>query len=241
MKLLVIVPAYNEIDVLEKNVMRLHSYLGENLSVPFAIAISAYRFSPEMDEAGKRIAEKTKNIFYYSTPKRGRGIALVEAHKRFAENGDWVGYIDLDLPVNLEKFKEVEKLIAGNSCDLVIGCRYGKGSIKGPMTRKMLSQGYIMLANLVLFGGFKVPDFQAGFKFWKKEALDEMLMRWGSMDEKWFFDTQMVYYANVLGKKTEFLPIDYSLAENRKSTVKGIKDSVAFFSNLIRFRLGKKY
>lgn len=240
MGLVLIVPAYNETGILEKNVMKLHRYLKANLGLQFAIVVSAYKYSEEMEKIGKKLHTRTKNIFYHSAGKRGRGIALMEAHERFAKKGDWVGYIDLDLPVKLEKFREVEKIIRQNNCDLIVGSRYGKGSIKGPLKRKILSQGYVLLANAVLFGSKKADDFQAGFKFWRKETLDEIMRRFGKLDERWFFDTQLVYYGQKLGKRVFYLPVEYKLGENDKTTVNSVADSADFFFNLVKFKLANQ-
>jgi glycosyl transferase family 2 len=238
MRLLLIVPVYNEISLMEKNVPLLNDYLKKNAKTPFMIVVSAFRYSKELEDAGGRL--ERVGVKFFSTEKRGKGAGLIEAHRAFAEKGDWVGYIDLDMPVSLGKLSEACDIMADGGYDLVAARRYGKGaSIKGSLKRRLLSRGYVALANLILFGWPRVQDFQAGFKFWRKEAFDDiMAAAHGGLDRKWFFDTELIYYARKLGKRIAFLPVDYELEAASGATTMSspAATSAAFLRNLLRLR-----
>lgn len=231
-KLLVIVPAHNEEQMLETNITLLRHYLAKNSKMDFSIVISNNNSTDRTLDIANELAKRFPEVKYISVMDKGKGITVKTAQQNF--KSDWYCFIDCDLPVPVESFKAMESTILEDKYDLIIGNRHSEGgNLKGSFKRKLISQGYLALVKLILFNS-KIKDVQTGFKAWNNSIKSEVFPL--VTDKHWCFDTELVYYAYKQKKNVGYLPVDYALETGRKSGLNLIKDSFKFFKNLVKLR-----
>lgn len=203
MKVLVIMPTYNEAGNIHKSVSQLFEF---NKDVSLLIVDDA---SP--DGTGKmadELAVKDKRInVLHRQGKDGLGAAYIAGFKWAFENGfDYVVEMDAD---GSHRAVDLPKLLAVcSSNDLVIGSRYVKGgqTVNWPLHRQWLSRGGNIYARLMLGG--KLNDMTAGFRvfdcnFLKKLDLSTINARGYS------FQIEMAYRTIRSGGRTAEVPITF--------------------------------
>jgi hypothetical protein len=82
--------------------------------------------------------------------------------------------------------------------------------------------------------GASVQDTESGFKFFRREALLPVLDR--IRDPGWFWDTEFMVRAARRGLRIEEIPGAFVRRRDKKSTVRGLRDSLRYFAKLLAFR-----
>ena len=203
MKVLVIMPTYNEAGNIHKSVDQLFEF---NKNVELLIVDDA---SP--DGTGKLaddLAKKDKRIsVLHRQGKEGLGAAYIAGFNwAFGKGFDYVVEMDAD---GSHRAVDLPKLLAiCSSNDLVIGSRYVKGgqTVNWPLHRQWLSRGGNIYARLMLGG--KLNDMTAGFRvfdcsFLKKLDLSTINARGYS------FQIEMAYRTLRAGGRAAEVPITF--------------------------------
>lgn len=158
----------------------------------------------------------------------GRGRAVSEGIKQ--AQGEIVGYIDIDLetpayyiPVLLKQFKE--------NFDVATGLRIYTVQPK-VMHRWLASRGYNFLMRKVL--GLPFDDTEAGFKFFRRQRILPILDK--ISNQGWFWDTEIMHLSHQNGLRVKETPCLFLKREDKKSTVKFLKDSRDYFIKLLSFK-----
>lgn len=166
MRLLVIIPTYNEAD----NIIRLiNVVLSLKLEINVLVVDDS---SPDgTSELIKKTFNNNPNVFsIVRTKKDGRGRAVIEGIKFALKKGMYDKIIEMDadfshdpteLPVLLKKSEEV---------DVVIGSRYSPKSqiINWPLKRRIFSKLANFYAKLLL--GIPIHDYTNGYRCYSLEA-----------------------------------------------------------------------
>ncbi|MBN1795126.1 MAG: glycosyltransferase [Sedimentisphaerales bacterium] len=132
--------------------------------------------------------------------------AYIIGYKKAIEAGcDWILEIDAGFshqPDEIPKF--LEKMAEGYDC--VFGSRFCKGGShsESPLSRRFISRGGSILANLLL--GTKLKDMTSGFEMFTRDALQQVLDK-GINSRGHFFQTEIKTYCRKM-KITE-VPISY--------------------------------
>lgn len=203
MKILVIMPTFNEIGNLEHAVKELFKY---NTAVNLLIVDDD---SP--DGTGLLADKFAKNdnrvSVLHRKEKQGLGAAYIAGFKlAFEANYDFVVEMDAD---GSHRAVDLPKLLSVcEANDLVIGSRYVKGGStqNWPLHRQLLSKGGNFYAKLML--GTKINDMTAGFRvlsvpFLKSMNLDSINARGYS------FQIEMAYRTMQSGGRTIEVPITF--------------------------------
>jgi hypothetical protein len=95
-----------------------------------------------------------------------------------------------------------------------------------------MSRGYSFLVRKLL----RVPihDTETGYKFFRRERLLPVLDQ--IEDRGWFWDTEFMVRALRHGLRLVEIPGAYVRRSDKTSTVRGLRDSAAYFAKLVRFR-----
>lgn len=203
MKVLVIIPTYNELDNVKKMIPEI---LDNNTSFNLLIVDDN---SP--DGTGKLIesltASEPRLHLLSRDKKRGLGTAYVAGFRYAIANGyDVIIQMDADFshdPKELKKFIEyIEKY------DLVIGSRYiqGVNVVNWPISRLLLSY----FANLYtrVITGLPIHDGTGGFKCFRKEVLQAIDLN-EIRSNGYSFQIEMNYKAWIKGFKLYEFPITF--------------------------------
>lgn len=202
MKVLVVIPTYNERENIEKIIKEIFKF------VPDANILIVDDNSP--DGTANIVKEIMKNDervnLILKEKKEGLGKAYKTGFKWGIEkNYDIVIQMDADFSHSPEVLPEFIKEIE-SGYDVIIGSRYlnGVSVVNWPIKRLLLSYFANVYARIMT--GIPVKDLTGGFKAWKKEVLENL--PWGKIDaEGYGFQIQTTFYAKKLGYKIKEYPI----------------------------------
>ncbi len=228
----ILVPVYNEGLLLEKNTARLNKFLSENLGNEYRIIIVDGRSTDKTPVIGKKLAGKYGKVKYIRTGVKGKGAQL----KKVIPNlkGEYSLFIDADLPIMLDELLIIIKCLLNDEADLVIASRYVKKTrIKRSLIRVVCSKLYSLSIQMWLRVGVK--DTIAGCKAWNSKIQKDI---WPLIkDDKWFFDTELIYLTHKKGYRIKEVPVSYS--DRGDSKFSAFKDGLEIAKNL--FILPFKY
>lgn len=233
MKLLIILPVYNEQAILQANALAVYGYCRQNFS-DFKIIIADNASTDDCGAIGRHLAASFSQIDYLFLQEKGKGNAWREAF--LANDADIYIFMDIDLSVPLI---EIEKLVASilSGNNLALGSRFVAGAtVKRPLNRRLVSWLYRLAAGFLL--GLKVKDLQCGFKAMDNQAKELLGL---TEDSGFFLDTELIFWARKRGLKIEELPIIWQ--ENqlnlRKSKVKVVKTGFEYLGKIFSLLLTK--
>ncbi len=201
MKVLVIIPTYNEADNIAALLKEVRS-----LSVDPDVLVIDDNSPDGTARIVKTIQEKDKKIHLLERPKKmGLGSAYITGFKWAIERGyDVVVEMDADFSHDP---KDIERMVENlENCDVVIGSRYVKGVsvVNWPISRLLLSY----FANLYarIFTGVNIKDLTSGFKAIKVECLKSIDLNKIKSDG-YAFQIEIHFYLWVKGFKVCEMPI----------------------------------
>ncbi|MCC5945679.1 MAG: glycosyltransferase family 2 protein [Bernardetiaceae bacterium] len=205
MKYTVVIPAFNEGDVIEKVLEPLKKL--ENLEI---IVID--------DGSSDDTAEKARamGVRVISHPvNRGYGAALKTGMK--AAETEFVATYDGDGQHRLEDIKKLMEIAP--DYDMVVGAR-GKDSHRPLMRRP----GKAVLAWLVnMLSKRKIPDFNSGLRVFRTAVIRKYLHL---MPDGFSLSTTSTVALNSMGYGVKYVPIQVLKREGRKSSVKMARDGM---------------
>jgi glycosyltransferase involved in cell wall biosynthesis len=159
---------------------------------------------------------------------RGRGATVSDGFR--AARGAITGYIDVDLEVHSRYIPSLVRAIERGADIATLRRIYAFQVLS--LDRYVMSRGYSFLVRRLL--EVELADTETGYKFFSREKvlplLDEI------RDPGWFWDTEFMVRAARRGLKIVEIPGAYIRRGDKTSTVKGLRDSVRYFGQLLRFR-----
>ena len=170
MKVLIIIPAYNE----DENIIKLIKIIqNEHANINIILIDDSNNFTT------KRNIENYKfsNLKYIKrNMKMGRGSAIRYGFEYANEHSfDYTFEMDSDCSHDPNEIKFLLQKITNKNYDLVIGSRYLKKSkiIGWPIKRKIFSRLANLLAQLLF--GFDISDYTNGFRVYNSRSITELL------------------------------------------------------------------
>ena len=159
---------------------------------------------------------------------RGRGATVTDGFR--AARGEIVGYLDVDLEVHARYIPSLVRAIESGA-DVATVRRIYAFQVRS-LDRYLMSRGYSFLVRRLLDA--PIHDTETGYKFFRRERLMPVLDE--IEDGGWFWDTEFMVRAWRHGLRLEEIPGAYVRRNDKTSTVSGLRDSVAYFHKLLRFR-----
>lgn len=206
MKGLIIVPAYNEEEVVESVINQLpNEVLGKKLDYLV--------INDGSSDHTEEVLQKIKANFVSHPINRGLGAALGTGLEYARDNNyDFAVTLDADGQHDPKEIANIVKPIIENKADFVIGTRIFKKGM--PLTRKVLT----FLASLATytFTGVWTTDSQSGFRAFSKKAIQMIRIDVDRMEVSTEFFNQS-RKNRLRYKEVEITPIytDYSLRKGQ--------------------------
>ena len=227
----VIIPAYNEENLIVSTLDCLQTYLSSRPEEYEIIVVDdgSHDKTVQSVEAWQKNNHVDSRLLVNSQ-NMGKGFSIRRGVEQ--SQGQFIIFTDADLPYELEAVDEFLKALQ-NGCDLAIGSRVLPGSqVKGvPILRFVSGQIFSWMVQAVLFSG--LPDTQCGFKSFKSVAAKEIFRRLTIAG--FGFDVEMLFVARKL--KFAIQPVAVRMIEHRhRSRVRLIIDSLKMFTNLFMIR-----
>jgi glycosyltransferase involved in cell wall biosynthesis len=200
----IVIPVFNEDQVLAASVRRLHEYLLDTFPYSFQISIADNGSTDATWEIATRLAGELDHVRAVRIGRKGRGGALRQVWS--SSGAEIVSYMDVDLSSDLDAFLPlVAPLLSGHS-DLAIGTRHLRGaSVARSLKRAVFSRGYNLLLRTTL--GARFSDAQCGFKAGRAEVVRALMPV--VEDDDWFFDTELLLVAERHDLRIHEVPVDF--------------------------------
>ncbi|MET4061455.1 dolichol-phosphate mannosyltransferase [Arthrobacter sp. UYP6] len=216
MRVLTIIPTYNEIESLPKTLQRLR------LAVPDSDVLIADDNSPDGTGAyADEIAAKDPQVHVlHRKGKEGLGAAYI-AGFRWGLERDYDILVEMDADGS-HKPEQLPLLLeaAENGADLVIGSRWVPGGsvVNWPLHRKILSRGGSTYSRLML--GIGVRDITAGFRAFRRTTLEKLDL--SAVESVGYgFQVDMTFRVARLGLRIHEVPITFVEREFGASKMSG--------------------
>jgi len=237
MKILIIIPTYNERD----NIERLLNILLNHDARPNVLVIDDNSPDGTYKIVEKMITEAYKERLFLI--KRGAKLGLGSAYKlgfKYAlENKyDVIFEMDADFSHSPEYISDfLEKI---KSCDCVVGSRYIPGGkiIGWNFLRYFISFGGNLLSRAILHS--RIKDMTSGYRCYRRDVLEAIDFN-SIISEGYFFQVEILYRIMLLGYTIEEIPIIFADREKGKSKMSGFIFLEALINLLKIKRLKSKY
>lgn len=228
-ELSVIVPAYNEEDLIVGTLDALHDFLSARKESFEIIVVD----DGSRDATVRRVGQwgKTKNVrLLVNENNMGKGFSVRRGVEE--SRGEFLIFIDADLPYELDAIDGFLRALRAGS-DLAIGSRVLPGSeVKGvPAARFFAGQVFSWMVQVFLFLGIR--DTQCGFKSFKSNAAREIFRR--LTISGFGFDVELLYIARKL--KYRINPVAVRMIHHRLgSRVRLVSHSLEMLNDLFVIR-----
>ncbi len=200
----IVVPVYNEQEVLEDSIRRLHDYCSAELDHDWRIVIADNASTDATLPLARELAAALERTAVLHLERKGRGRALRTAWS--ASDADVLCYMDVDLSTDLRALPPLISALASGHSEVATGTRLAPGSrvVRG-RKRELISRSYNRLLRVTLKARFS--DAQCGFKAIRADAARRLLPQ--IADQGWFFDTELLICAQRHGMRIHEVAVDW--------------------------------
>ena len=222
-ELSIVIPAYNEAENIKKIVLDAQK-AGESHFNGYEIIVVDDASSDDTSNIVKQLSDKNHAI-HLSTHKENKGKATALNTGFTLAKGRYIFYTDADSQYDINKIKELKKLIA--KVDIVSGHRINKAI--SPF-RKFASDLYNLIAR-VLFG-IKAKDIECAFKLFKNEQLRQIKIE----SSNFMVETEILAKATRLGLNIADFPVRHYPRTCGETSVSPFRDTLRSVKGLISLK-----
>jgi putative flippase GtrA len=225
----IVVPVYNEQEVLADSIRRLHAYCSANLEHDWRIVIADNASTDGTLDVAGALAGALERITVLHLQRKGRGRALRTAWS--ISDAEVLCYMDVDLSTDLRALPPLISALASGHSEVAIGTRLAPGSrvVRG-RKRELISRSYNRLLRVTLRARFS--DAQCGFKGLRADAARRLLPL--VADEGWFFDTELLVRAQRQRMRIHEVAVDWT--DDPDSRVDIVSTAAGDLRGLLRLR-----
>ena len=230
LELTLIIPAYNEQQLIRSNLKTLLNFLEKRYSSFEILVVDDGSLDRTVQVVSDFIENHSQVRLIEQPVNLGKGHAIQRGVRE--SKGDYIIFMDADLPYELNALNAfMDTLISGS--DLVIGSRHLEGSLVKdvPPIRYFIGQVFSLLVSLLIFPG--VRDTQCGLKGFKEEAARNIFQR--TTISRFGIDVEVLFIARKFKYSISQLPVKMTGFRN-DSRVHVVMDSIRMFLDLFRIR-----
>ena len=199
MRLSLVVPAFNEEEVIEGSIRRIDSVLAD-LDLRYEIVVGDDGSSDETVERVGRLGLDSVRVV--RREHRGKGAILTAALRE--ARGAYTGFIDADLEIDIRYIGEFLTAL-DEGFDAAIASKNLEPELARDrkLTRRFTTAGYNFLVRRLFRTG--ISDHQAGFKLFRREALRAVLPKVRASG--WLWDTEVLVALLDEGGRVREIPV----------------------------------
>ncbi len=229
-QLSVVLACYNEAEHLEQSLAAILETLDE-LGRPYEVLcvddVSRDRTRELLADLAARHADRNLRVLLHER-NQGRGATVTDGFR--TARGALAGYLDVDLEVHCRYIPSLVRALEKGADIATVRRIYAFQP--SSLDRYLMSRGYSWLVRRLLDA--PLSDTETGFKFFWRERLLPILDE--IEDPGWFWDTEFMVRSLRRGLRIEEIPGAYIRRSDKRSTVSGLADSLAYFRKLLAFR-----
>ncbi len=230
MKLSLLIPVYNEEDILPSTVREVGDYMKETFGSDYEIIFindGSHDSSEEILSACCR--EEIRFVSYGEN--RGKGYAIRKGVE--AALGDVILFTDCDLAYGTGVIKTFYDALAPEGApDIAVGSRtkHKNGYASYSFMRKIVSRTYLTV--LRVFGGLPLSDSQCGCKGFRLAAAKRIFQN--AEIDRFAFDFEAILLGLHFGMTFKEIPV--AVERHGKSSVRVLRDTFRMLGDLRRMK-----
>lgn len=202
-ELSIIIPAYNEEQLIEKTLAAFEWHFSKKHN--FEIIAVCDGNTDRTPEIVSKYSKRHRHVRLITFQTRlGKGGSLIQGFK--LAKGDFIGFVDADSSISPSDFDRLFTNLKKSSYDGVVASRYLVGSrilLPQPFYRKFMSRGWNLLVRILL--GLPFTDIQCCAKIFRKKALFKVLPDLQSHGSE--FDVELLLRLYKAGYKIAEAPV----------------------------------
>ena len=222
----VIMPVYNEEEILAANVQRLITY-NLLLNTSFEVIAVSNGSTDNSDKIGRELEKQFPQFKFISLPERGVGRAF--KHGILEAKHENIVFMDADLSADLVFINGVDRLLADHV--LVLGTKIG-GLQSRSLFRKIGS--FVFYLSVLVLTGLRFTDYAPGAKAYRKSFL---LKYFNYIDDATSFVLNLTFIASV--KKEPVAEVAIACDDRRQSRFNLWREAVSKYRGLISLKFGQ--
>jgi glycosyltransferase involved in cell wall biosynthesis len=231
MRILIVLPAHNEEEIIEKSVSKVLNFIKNQKNHKWHLMVAENGSKDKTVNILKRLSYKSNlGLFSFkSLPVRSKSDAIRKAW--LSRDADIYMYMDADLSTDISHIPELVQGIS-QGYDITIGSRGLKNSkVQRSMKRNFISKSYNIISRILF--SLNVKDLQCGFKAINKKTLYKIVKQTRYLSEG-FMDTEMLILANHKKFKIKEIPVLWE--DYRKSKFNFFLVAIKFIGNMLKVK-----
>ncbi len=225
-----VIPAYNEAERIGSGIGQVIEYAEQRNLRSELIVVDDGSSDDTAQIAQQAAAGRIPVQVLRNLTNQGKGYSVKRG--MLAAGGRYVGFVDADMSTPIgEVDKVLSALEAG--AQVAIGSRTIAGAVidqHQPWWREQAGKLFGLFTRLVLLPG--IADSQCGFKFFTREAAQEIFSR--QELSGWAFDAEVLYIARQLGYTIAQIPVRW--ADDPRTKVNMVGDGLRMALDVLRIR-----
>ncbi len=222
----VIVPVYNEEEILESSVRKLITYC-LSLNTAFEVIAVSNGSTDASVEIGRRLERELPQLRFLSLP--GRGVGRAFKHGIIEARFENIIFMDADLSADLAFINEAERLLEKHV--LVLGTKIG-GLQNRSLFRKFGS--FVFYLSVLCLTGLRYTDYAPGAKAYRKSFLEKYFDR---IDDYTSFVLNLTFIAQV--KREPVAETAIACDDRRVSRFNLWHEAASKYRGLIGLKIGQ--
>jgi dolichyl-phosphate beta-glucosyltransferase len=230
----VVVPAYNEVNTIDRTLSAVGGYL-DRQGWDYELIVAADGNDGTREKVAE-VAQRDGRVSVIGSAERGgKGRGVRNGVARAA--GQVIGFVDADYKTPMEEFDKIKPWLDAG-VEVVIGSRKVDGAlVEVPQAtyRRVGSKAFALVRN-ALVGLGDIRDTQCGFKFFQRAAAKAIFSR--QRIDGYMFDVEILYLARRLGYRIKEVGVRWQ--DDGDSRSDALTQSVGHGMDLLRIRFGPK-
>jgi len=165
----ILIPVFNEEEILETNVLRVHDY-AEKLGLEHELIVVSNGSTDSTEKIGNSMAAEYGWFRFFSLEDKGPGLAFSKGVRE--AKGERIITLDADLSSELTFLEFARDLLP--HAEVVVGSKTMGSQRRGPI-RVIGSQTYILFTQI--FFSLTISDYSLGAKAYRRESILPLLDR----------------------------------------------------------------
>lgn len=230
MKLSLLIPVYNEEDILSSTIAEIRDYMKKTFVSEYEVIFINDGSSDRSEEILSSLCKEEIRFISYKENK-GKGYAIRQG--ALAAEGDVVLFTDCDLAYGTDVIKAFyDVLSAEDAPDIAVGSRtkHKDGYASYSLKRKIVSRAYLVV--LRVFGGLPLSDSQCGCKGFRLEAARRIFKN--AEIDRFAFDFEAILLGLHFGMSFKEIPV--AVERHGKSSVRVLRDTFRMLGDLRRMK-----
>jgi len=222
----ILIPVFNEEDIIEINTIRLREYL-QGLGRPFEIIIISNGSTDRTSEYGRKLARDFETVRFFELPAKGVGRAFALGVRQ--AGFEHIVSVDMDLSIDLGFIPRALDLL--QDYQIVVGSKK-MGAQYRTLWRKAGSTAFILTVRALI--GLPFEDYSIAAKAYHREVIVKYLDR---LDYGTSYVLDIIYHTLADGGRALEIPV--YCEDFRPSKFNLVNEALYRFKNV--FRLWWRY